>query len=62
MMDEDGQVSWPGLQQVDALEGATLSVNLTEARREDGYHSWEDRKNLWKSFFLQTDKINVTLI
>lgn len=33
MMDEDGQVSWPGLQQVDALEGATISVNLTEEER-----------------------------
>lgn len=64
MMDEDGEVSWSRLQQVDALEAATLSVNLTEeeertrARREDRYHSCKDQKFCGKAF-LQTDEINI---
>lgn len=36
MMDEDGEVSWSRLQQVDALEAATLSVNLAEEEERTG--------------------------
>lgn len=67
MMDEDGEVSWSGLEQADALEGATLSVNLTEeertgARREDRYHAWEDQKFFGKAFFFRQTRLTLFLI
>lgn len=34
VMEEDREVSRPRLQQVDALKGAALSVNLTERHRK----------------------------
>lgn len=45
MMDEDSEVGRPGLQQVNALEGATLAINLAEGKEEENhFHSWEDQK------------------
>lgn len=45
MMDEDSEVGRPRLQQVNALEGATLAINLAEEKgEENNFHSWEGQK------------------
>lgn len=51
MMDEDGEVSRSRLQQVDALEAATLSVNLTEEEERTGARVTPGKtRSSWKSF------------
>lgn len=52
MMDEDSKVGGPRLQQVNALEGAALTINLTEneQEKENLFDSFEDQK--FQNFFL----------
>lgn len=45
MMDEDSEVSRPRLQQIDALEGATLAINLAEVKeKKHRVNSWEEER------------------
>lgn len=45
VMDEDGEVGRSRLQQVNALEGATLAINLAEVKqKKHRVHSWEGER------------------
>lgn len=52
MMDEDSEVGRSRFQQVNALEGATLTINLAEVKdKKHRVHSWEEER--FSTFVLQ---------
>lgn len=64
-MDEDSEVGRPRLQQVNALEGATLAINLAEVKeKKHRVYSWEEERFYTKNTILQqvTSEKSVTML